>query len=486
MIALGDLSVLVWPLVACLLLVGILGYLGVHVLARKVIFVDLAMAQIAALGAAAAMLLGYEPGDRATYLLSLTFTLVGAAVFAVTRSRDEKVPHEATIGLVYAVASAAGILLADLSPHGADEMKGLLQGSIVWVTPKQLLPAAAAFAVVGTFQYVFRRKFQLISFDPEAARDQGLNVRLWDFFFYLSFGFVITSSVPIAGVLLVFCFLIAPAVAASLFAEGLRARLLVGWLIGAVVSAVGLLFSYDRPSGPTILCTFGVFLAAISMGKAIMNAQRRLRVASFAAGAAALILSAALLGSHVLADRPREAAEGLHEPASPAPADPLAALRDPQPGARRQAAEALGLQGQREAIPELVRLLFDPDGGVREAAAGALGALRATVSIPELEKSLELPGDGDWTPLAIAGALAELGAHSGVDALLRLAREGDAKKVREAATRRLGLALPLEAGVPETLEAGVETTATWWTAHGASLAFDEGRRAFKVKPASRP
>lgn len=422
MIPLGEIEVLIWPLVACLLLVGVLGYLGVHVLARKVIFVDLAMAQIAALGAAAAMLRGYEPDDRATYLLSLVFTLAGAVVIAITRSRHERVPHEAVIGLIYAIATAGGILLADLSPHGAEEMKGLLQGSIVWVTPAQLAPAAATIAAVGVFQFVFRRRFLMLSFEPEQARALGLNVRLWDFLFYLSFGFVITACVPVAGVLLVFCFLIAPAVAASLFATSLRGRLLLGWLIGVGVSGVGLVFSYDRPSGPTIMCAFAVFLAVAATIRAVWRSTRRGRALAFAAGGLGAVAAAALAMDALLVheteddhdDHPHEAAVSSAPALAPAPAS--------------------------ASVAELIKRLEDPSSGVREAAAEALGRLGAKEAVPALEQALGRASDSDWTPLTVALALADLGAPSGRAALERLAREGDARKVRERAAARLGQA----------------------------------------------
>ena len=484
MIPLADLPVLLWPFLACLLLVAILGYLGVHVLARKVIFVDLAMAQIAALGAAAAMLRGHEPGDRATYVLSLIFTLVGAAVFAITRTRSEKVPHEATIGLVYAMASAAGILLADLSPHGAEEMKGLLQGSIVWVTERQVLPAAAIIACVGAFQFVFRRRFLLISFDPDAARAQGLNVRLWDFLFYLSFGLVITSCVPIAGVLLVFCFLIAPAVAATMFAYSLRARLILGWLIGAAVSAVGLLFSYDRPSGPTILCTFAAVLAVIAMGKAIYNSPRRLRAAAFTAAALVGAFAAGKVCMVFLDSELATAAEASGTEAVAADAsnaDPiLSGLADPHPATRSLAAKDAGAKGRRDAIPTLVTLLDDADSGVVEAAAAALGALHATEAIPALEKAVVKPDDSGWATLAAASALVDLGARTGVAPLIDLAASCDINKVREAARRRLKAALPSAAAVPADAEGGLEATAAWWKQNADAAVFDKEKRVFDV------
>src|SRR5262249_37245794 len=158
----------------------------------------------------------------------------------------------------YATASAAAILLADISPHGAEHLHDLLAGSIVWVTPGQIVKTAVLYALIGAFHFACRKRFLLISLRPDDAYPARMNVRLWDFLFYLSFGVVITSSVQIAGVLLVFCYLVAPSVFAVMFFDDLRRRLLTGWAMATVVSAIGLYFSYDRPSGPTIMVCFAV------------------------------------------------------------------------------------------------------------------------------------------------------------------------------------------------------------------------------------
>src|SRR5437868_3728735 len=199
-----------YPLLMCLVLTGIHGYLGIHVLKRKVIFVDLAMAQIAALGAAYAILLGYDPkhpeNSFPIYLFSLGFTLAGAAVISLSRMKKEKVPHEAFIGIVYASASALAMLLLSKSPTEGEQIKHMLVGSLLTVQPGKVWTTAAIYAVIGVFHWVFRAKFFAISEDAEAAEKAGISVRFWDFLFYVSFGFVITSSVSIAGVLLVFSF----------------------------------------------------------------------------------------------------------------------------------------------------------------------------------------------------------------------------------------------------------------------------------------
>ncbi|HEU5320724.1 MAG TPA: iron chelate uptake ABC transporter family permease subunit, partial [Methylomirabilota bacterium] len=288
---LQEIQVLLLPFLACLVLTGIHAYLGIHVISRKVIFVDLALAQIAALGATVAFLLGYDPRTPGAYYFSLCFAVLAAIVFSLTRTRREIVPQEAVIGLAYATASAAAILLADISPHGAEHLRDLMAGSIVWVTPEQIVKTAAFYAVIGLFHWRYRERFLLISLRPEEAYARGVPVRLWDFWFYLSFGVVITSSVQIAGVLLVFCYLVAPSVFAVMFFDDLKRRLITGWTMGTVVSAVGLLFSYDRPSGPTIMVGFAAALALGALGRAVAREGRPYRGLTIAtAAAAALVL----------------------------------------------------------------------------------------------------------------------------------------------------------------------------------------------------
>jgi zinc/manganese transport system permease protein len=257
-----ELLSLMWlPFVASLILVGIHAYLGIHVLARGIIFVDLALAQIAALGSTFAVLAGYELESSQAYIFSLIATLIGAGVFTFSRGRKERVPQEAIIGIVYAVASAAAILTLDRAPHGAEQIKSLLVGSILWVSWPEVVKLVAICGVGGVFHWVFRKKFLLISFEPEGAREQS-RFRFWDFLFYASFGLVVTSAVRIAGVLLVFSFLIVPAVCGFIFAERMKSRLFIAWLIGILGSVLGCILSYklDLPTGATVVCTFGAIL----------------------------------------------------------------------------------------------------------------------------------------------------------------------------------------------------------------------------------
>src|SRR5215475_64406 len=213
------LQFLIWPFVASLILTGIHAYLGVHVVERGVIFVDLALAQIAALGATIAILIGMDPHGNGAYWLSLAFTFVGAGIFAFARTRRGHIPQEAFIGIAYAVASATAILAMSKATGETEHLKDMLVGNILAVSKHDVEKTALLYGAIGLFHYIFRRRFLMISMHHDEAERSGINVKLWDFLFYASFGFVVTSSVAIAGVLLVFCYLIVPSVGAMLFAD---------------------------------------------------------------------------------------------------------------------------------------------------------------------------------------------------------------------------------------------------------------------------
>ncbi len=265
------------PFAECLVLVGIHTYLGIHVLRRRVIFVDLALAQIAVLGTMIGFLFGVMPETPAALIVSMVFTFMGAAVFALTRIRSDRIPQEAVIGLVYAISAAIAVLVVEKT-QGGEHLKEILVGSILWVKWVDVGVAAAAYTVVGVVHYVFRRQFFLISEDPEKAYKQGMSVRAWDFFFYVTFGFVISFSVKVAGVLLVFVFLVAPAIMAFMLTDRLKYQLIIGWVMGTVVTVLGLCMSYwvDLPSGPTVVAFYGVALALGAVGLYIARSRRTL------------------------------------------------------------------------------------------------------------------------------------------------------------------------------------------------------------------
>ena len=263
------LQFLILPFIASLILTGIHAYLGVHVVERGVIFVDLALAQIAALGATIAILIGMDPHGDGAYWLSLGFTFVGALIFSFVRSRHKRIPLEAFIGITYAVASAAAIIAMSKATGETEHLKDMLVGNILAVSRHDVIKTALLYGAIGLFHFVFRRRFLAISLSHDPDQDLGFSVRLWDFLFYASFGFVVTSSVAIAGVLLVFCYLIVPSVGAMLFADRIGTRLAIGWTMGTLVSALGCWFSvqFDTPTGATIVCTFGAVLVCMAAAK---------------------------------------------------------------------------------------------------------------------------------------------------------------------------------------------------------------------------
>ena len=273
------LAFLLPPFVASLILTGIHAYLGVHVVERGVIFVDLSLAQIAALGATIAILLpisGGDPHAPVVYWISLAFTFLGAFIFSMIRVKRARIPQEAIIGICYAVASAAAILAMSKATSESEHLKDMLVGNILAVSWGEVAKTAALYGAIGVFHYVFRRQFLAISLDHSRTETHGRSVRFWDFLFYASFGFVVTSSVAIAGVLLVFCYLIVPSVAAMLYAESVGRRLAIGWTMGTVVSAIGVYASLmlDLPTGATIVCTFGIALIIMAVARPIFQSVR--------------------------------------------------------------------------------------------------------------------------------------------------------------------------------------------------------------------
>lgn len=255
---------LLWPFLACVVLVGIHVYFGLHVIKRGIIFVDLSLAQIAAMGMTLAFLLGYGLEGEISYLFSLGFALVGATIFTLTRTAEGKIPQEAIIGIVYAVTSAAAVLLVSHSPEGAEHIKYLLVGSILTVTPAMVLKTAAVYAAVGLFHYLARGRFIPLTF---GGAKRPSRVLWWDFLFYATFAVVVTSSVKICGVLLVFVFLVVPSVFAALITDSIARRLIFGWLFGLVGSALGILASFwlDTPTGATVVCTFGAMILLFAL-----------------------------------------------------------------------------------------------------------------------------------------------------------------------------------------------------------------------------
>lgn len=490
---------MIWPLAACLVLTGIHVYLGVHVIARKVIFVDLALAQIAALGTVSGVLLGYEVGKDTTslYFYSLAFTIFGAFIFSVTRMRGERVPHEAFIGIVYAVTFATTILVLARSPLGPQELDHIIKGELLWVQRDTVLKTALIYALVGIFHFLFRKKFMAISLDPVAAENSGINVRLWDFLFYMSFGFVITSSVAIAGVFLVFSYLVIPSVGAMLLTDRLRIRLAIGWIGGSIISFIGVKLSWDTglPTSPLIVCVLATALVVSGMIHFLRTAPRKLVALRNMAGALAVVLifvaaifffrkhdedpfehAMHLLESKLSTDRITALASITSYPQYQSQWLPLvtARLSDEDASVRRAALDVIAKLGTNETVGSLLPLLSDESDDVRGAAIETITRLGNPDIAPELTKRALLEQDPEFKLALLEGAL-ELGNRDAILPMLSL-MESD-NLFAEDAFHNLQSHLELPFQRNET-----EKVRRWLAAAGNRLTWDSNSKVFKYSP----
>jgi len=374
------------PLLACLAASGVLVYLGSHVVERKVIFVDLALAQIAALGVMWAILMGYdhETDTLATTLYSLAFTALGALVFSITRTRNERVPHEALIGIIYVAATAGGLVLADRFALGTEALKELIAGRVALVTPEILGKLAVTCAIVAGAFVALHRRFMAISRDPAAAEAAGINIRGWDFVFYLLFGVLITQVVGVLGVLPVFAYLVIPAVASALLFSTLRARLLFGWGFAGLISLLGLETARraQLDPGPTIVCLFAAALVVIGVGLFLRSRKFSPRAIAGVAGFAVLLV--VFVGGTLMFQKSQ-------------PTDELATAiefaNSGDPTHARQAMESFKHfpDAKTRWTPLVIGMLTAEDRVVREASATLLGEVKARDAVEPLTKRL---GDG--------------------------------------------------------------------------------------------
>ncbi len=432
MLQLAELKWMVVPFLACLVLSVNHVYLGIHVIARKVIFVDLALAQIAALGATCALTLGYDPNADSfqVSLFSLAFTFVGAGAFAIARMRKEKIPQEAFIGIIYAAASAAAILILSKSPSGGEELKHMLVGDVLLVSLPSVVHMALLYGCIGLFHVIFRKKFLLISLDPEKAEGSGLNIRFWDILFYMSFGLVITKSVAIVGVLLVFSYLVVPAVIAQMWSDTVRGRLLIGWLIAILASILGILWSFysDYPTGPAVVVMLGIFLVASGIVYYVQNARFKARAVAAVAG---LTLCSIIFLTGL--ERFRKAA-----PAVPAAKPDVVDMFLKELAEDNQASQLDGIKHLQEMHDPRIAPAFgsllsrSKSDEVVEAVATAIGRLKDPGAIPALRQAAS--GTFDYfLKLTIAEAQLNLGDPEGFTTLIRILGEDDAGYARHKA-----------------------------------------------------
>jgi zinc/manganese transport system permease protein len=488
------------PLLACLAVSGILVYLGMHVIERKVIFVDLALAQIAALGVMWAILMGYdhETDTLAVTLYSLAFTGVGALVFSITRTHHEKVPHEALIGIIYVAASAGGLVLADRFALGTEALHELIAGRVALVTPSIVTKLAISCAAVAVVFVVLHRRFTQISIDPKAAEAAGMKIRIWDFVFYLLFGVLITQVVGVLGVLPVFAYLVIPAVASAFLFETLRARLIFGWIFAGTISLVGLegsRVSHLDP-GPTIVCLFTGALVLLGIGLFLrarkFSRNALVQVVGFA------VLFTMFLGGAFLFRKPartnelataiefaksgdpthmRQAMESFRKyPDARAQWYPLVVpmLSQADPVARDAAVTLLANTHTIEALDAVLARLkpgTEPEANVREDVIRAVRTLADPRSVPTLVAAAEKEEEPDLA-VAMCVAAFELGA-AGQDADLKkaadvlvsvLVDDGAPRGARRDALEALRAHVALEATAAD------ETAiAAWWQAHRDGL-----------------
>jgi len=430
---------MIWPLAACLVLTGIHVYLGVHVIARKVIFVDLALAQIAALGTVIGVLLGYEAGtnDMALYLYSLAFTVFGAFIFSITKMKGERIPHEAIIGIVYAVTFAATILVISRSALGPQELDHILKGELLWVQAPTVLKTAGIYAVIGLVHFLFRKQFIAISMDADRAEQGGLNVRMWDFFFYMTFGFVITSSVAIAGVFLVFSYLVIPAVGAMLLSERLGTRLAIGWIGGAVCSFVGVKLSWDTglPTSPLVVCVLAAALVAAGLVRYFRTAEQKL-LAVRSTGLS-LVVIIVFMGGLVFFGKEKDDPLRHH----------LEMLASESGTERLTAISQLGgFVAQKEAwVGRVLERLGDEDAQVRKAAVELLTALADTAVLAHLGTLLR--DESDAVKVAAVLAMRKLGDAQNAGMLVEAAQQEEDREL-VITMARAALDLGNHAGIP--------------------------------------
>jgi zinc/manganese transport system permease protein len=423
----GISALLLLPFLACVILIGIHTYFGIHVISRGIIFVDLSLAQIASLGAVIAFALGAALHTKEAYFYSLALALVGAVIFAMSRSRGERIPQEAVIGIVYAVAAAFAMLLVDKNPEGMEIIKGSLTGGILWVDADSIVSTSRIYALVAVLLVIFHERFLLVTRDAQRARREGMRIHRWDLLFYVSFAVVITKSVEISGILLVFSFLVIPAVISTLFLEGLRGRLILGWIVGTVSSLLGLIlsYSYDLSAGPTIVSLLTLALVAAGMIKTIRQADKKataiLRVAVGTAGLLIVVGGLYLFGTSYQGSKGfhlshNDMTEGeIHEGAGED------ASRHP-PGTRaihlldHYAVEPQNEQLRKELsdrIGELIDLLEEDSPETRERAAVAIGEIGdGPIVVRSLEKAFSEEED-QWVRYEIARSLYHLDPERG-------------------------------------------------------------------------
>ncbi len=471
-----ELKWMLIPFLACLVISIKHVYLGIHVISRKVIFVDLALAQIAAVGATYATTLGYDPNadPLKVSLFSLAFTFVGAVAFSIARMRKERVPQEAFIGIIYAAASALAILILSKSATGGEELKHMLVGDILLVSPQTVLQVAILYGIIGVFHILFRKKFLAISLDPEGAQAAGMRIRFWDILFYMSFGIVITKSVAIAGVLLVFSYLVVPAVVAQMWSNTVRGRLLLGWGIALVASIGGIGWSFykDYPTGPAIVVVLSLCLVVSGILYYLLNAPSRGRAVVNLAGIA--LFGILFIGS-LSYFRKQETGEVN---ANLSPVDILLnELNEGEEAHQLDAISHLAEMRDPKIVPALTKLLMDTKSEqVVERVVEALGKQKDPRAIAALQEAATKDVD-DFLKFSIASAQFSLGDKRGFETLIHILKNEEAGFARAQAAELLEsgsgrkFGYNAEKSVSEN-NAAIKKIEDWWKQQGRKLKWD--------------
>ncbi|MBI3939403.1 MAG: metal ABC transporter permease [Acidobacteria bacterium] len=466
-----ELKWMLIPFLACLVLSINHVYLGIHVITRKVIFVDLALAQIAALGATYALTLGYDPNSDALQvsLFSLAFTFVGAGAFAVSRMRKEKVPQEAFIGIIYAAASAAAILILSKSATGGEELKHMLVGDLLLVSLREVGNLALLNLSIGIFYIIFRKKFLAISLDPEGAEASGIRIRVWDILFYMSFGVVITRAVAVVGVLLVFSYLVVPAVIAQMWSTTVRGRLLLGWLVAILASSLGIGWSFysDYPTGPAIVVMLGVFLVISGITYYILYASARMRAL---ANVAAMVVFSILFFVSLESFRKREPAATA---ARLAPVDLLLnEIKSDEEARQLDGVAHLGDMHDPRIVPALADLLARTRSEqVVESTVEALSKQKDARAIPALQHAAAQQNYDDFLRFSIAKAQLTLGDAGGFGTLIQILKSDEAGYARQQANDLLEARSGRKFGYNPALtvdpnRAALQRIEEWWKRTG--------------------
>jgi zinc/manganese transport system permease protein len=474
-----ELKWMIPPLLACLVLSINHVYLGIHVIARKVIFVDLALAQIAALGATYATTLGYDPyGDSfQVSLFSLAFTFVGAGAFAIARMRKEKVPQEAFIGIIYAAASAAAILILSKSATGGEELKHMLVGDLLLVSLTSVGHMALLYGAIGVFHVVFRKKFLAISADPEVAEEAGINVRFWDVLFYMSFGVVITKSVAIVGVLLVFSYLVVPAVIAQMWSSTVRGRLLLGWVVAILASLMGIIWSFykDYPTGPAVVVMLAMFMVGSSVLYYILHAPRK--IVAVVRVAAMFLLG---FGFVVGLSQFKKTEPSVKVRLSPVDVM-LNELKQNDESHQLDAVKHLGEMHDSRIVPALVEAMEKTTSEeLIESIVEALAAQKDPRAIPALQAATKRDYD-PFLKLTIARAQLDVGDNQGFQTLIEILKNEEAGFARVQAYELMEKLSGQKFGYESDKDvsqnkAAIRKMEDWWTKSGSKLRFNAAKK----------